>query len=106
MTDGSLSLLVGRGVIGEVVRRAALEIPEILRVGRGGARWRIALGGSPIRVRVRDGEVAIRLSVIARPGADLVVASRAVRTAVGAAIERLLALRVAAVTVIVDGIGS
>jgi uncharacterized alkaline shock family protein YloU len=49
--------------------------------------------------------VSIRLWVVARPGADLVRAAAGVRTAVGTAIERLLGLRVAGVTVVVDGIG-
>jgi len=109
MTGPSASgplLSVGRGVIAEVARLAALEVPEVLRVGRAGPPWRVALAGSPIRVRVRAGEVSVRLWLVARPGADLVAAAASVRAAVGTAIERLLGLRVAGVTVLVDGIGA
>src|SRR3982751_5378903 len=102
---GSGPLSVGRGVIAEVARLAALEVPDILRVGRSGPAWRVLLGGSPILVRVRRGEVSVRLWVIARPGVDLVDAAARVRRAVGPAIDRLLGLPVAAVTVVVDGVG-
>ena len=39
-------LSVGRGVIAEVARLSALEIPEVLRVARGGPPWRVALAGA------------------------------------------------------------
>jgi uncharacterized alkaline shock family protein YloU len=105
MTSSGAPLSVGRGVIAEVARLAALEVPEILRVGRSGPPWRVLLGGSPVGVRTRRGEVSVRLWVIARPGADLVTATGAVRRAVGTAIDRLLGLRVGSVTVVVDGVG-
>ncbi len=106
MTADEPLLRVGRAVIAEVARLAALEVPEIMRVGRAAPAWRVALAGSPIRVRVRGGEVSVRLWLVARPGADLVAATASVRAAVGTAIERLLGLRVANVTVVVDGIGA
>lgn len=106
MTEGPPLLSVGRGVIAEVARLAALEVPEVIRVGRAAPAWRVALGGAPIRVRVRGGEVSVKLWLVARPGADLVAAAASVRLAVGTAIERLLGLRVAGVTVLVDGIGA
>jgi uncharacterized alkaline shock family protein YloU len=105
-TQAAPLLSVGRGVIAEVARLAALEVPEILRVGRAAPAWRVALAGSPIHVRVHGPEVTVRLWVVARPGADLVRATSSVRQAVGTAIERLLGLRVAGVTVVVDGIGA
>ena len=101
-----IELTVGRGVIVDVVRQAALEIPEVLQVARRGPRWRAALAGSPIAVHVRPEGVEIELRVIARPGADLVAAGRQVRSAVGLAVERLLGLQVRSVTVLVDGVGS
>jgi hypothetical protein len=48
-----LELTVGRGVIVEVARLAALEVPDVLRVARRGPPWRAALAGPPIMVRVR-----------------------------------------------------
>lgn len=105
MTDAPPLLSVGRGVIAEVARLAALEVPEILRVGRAAPAWRVALAGSPIRVRVRGGEVTLRMWLVARPGADLAAVAASVRHAVGTAIERLLGLRVAGITIVVDGIG-
>jgi uncharacterized alkaline shock family protein YloU len=99
-------LSVGRGVIVEVARLAALEVPEVLRVARRGPPWRAALAGPPIMVRVRADGVVVRLRIIARPGADLAVTGRRVREAVGRAVERLLGLEVQEVSVLVDGVGT
>ena len=101
-----IELSVGRGVIVDVVRQAALEIPEVLAVSRRGPRWRAALAGPAITVRVPPEGLEIELRIIARPGADLVVAGRQVRDAVGLAVQRLLGLEVRSVTVLVDGVGS
>jgi uncharacterized alkaline shock family protein YloU len=101
-----IELSVGRGVIVEVVRQAALEIPEVLQVARRGPRWRAALAGPAVVVHLRPGGVEVELRVIARPGTDLVAAGRRVREAVGLAVERLLGLEVRSVTVLVDGVGS
>ena len=40
-------LTVGRGVIAELVRLAALEVPGVVRVGAGGPAWLVghSLGG-------------------------------------------------------------
>jgi len=100
-----VELSVGRGVIVEVARLAALEIPDVLRVARRGPPWRAALAGPPIMVRVRKEGVELELRIIARPGADLAAAGRRVRNAVGLAVERLLGLEVRSVTVLVDGVG-
>lgn len=99
-------LSVGRGVIVEVARLAALEVPEVLRVARRGPPWRAALAGPPIMVRVRADGVVVRLRIIARPGADLTATGRRVREAVGRAVERLLGLQVLEVSVLVDGVGT
>jgi uncharacterized alkaline shock family protein YloU len=98
-------LRVGHGVVVDVARRAALEVPEVLRVGRGGPGWRQFLAGPPIRVHVRDRVVDVRVWFIARPGADLVATTDRVRATVGAAMERLLGLNLGKVTVFVDGVG-
>lgn len=100
-----IELSVGRGVILEVSREAALEVPDVLRVARRGPRWRAALAGPAVDVRVRPEGVEIELRIIARPGADLVATGRRVRDAVGLAVERLLGLQVRSVTVLVDGVG-
>jgi uncharacterized alkaline shock family protein YloU len=103
---GGPKLSVGRGVIVEMARLAALEVPDVLRVGRGGPAWRAALAGPAIRVRVRGDEVSLRLWLIARPGADARALAAAVRAAVGRAMERLLGLRLGSVSVVVDGVGA
>jgi uncharacterized alkaline shock family protein YloU len=103
--DVTADLSVGRGVIVEVARLAALEVPDVLRVARRGPPWRAALAGPPIVVRVRAEGVIVRLRIIARPGADLAVTGRRVRDAVGRAVERLLGLRVQEVSVLIDGVG-
>ena len=99
-------LTVGRGVIAELVRLAALEVPGVARVGRGGPAWRRLLGGRPVSVRIRDD--ARRSSGC---GSSPARASRSaplagqVRTTVAATVERLLGLELGAVTVLVDGVG-
>ena len=102
----AVQLTVGKGVILEVARLAALEVPEVLQVARRGPPWRAALAGPPVIVRVRPEGVELELRIIARPGSDLVHAGRAVRDSVGRAVERLLGLEVRSVTVLVDGVGS
>ena len=100
------TLSVGPGVIRETVRLAALEVPGVVRVGRGGPGWRGAIAGSPVRIRVRDGSVHVTLWVVARPRQQLVPLSEQVRAAVGAAVVRLLGLELGGVTVLVDGVGA
>ena len=107
--DGSIDvtadLSVGRSVIVEVARLAALEVPDVLRVARRGPPWRAALAGPPIVVRVRTEGVVVRLRIIARPGADLAATGRRVRESVGRAVERMLGLHVQEVSVLIDGVG-
>lgn len=103
--DVSADLSVGRSVIVEVARLAALEVPDVLRVARRGPPWRAALAGPPITVRVRQEGVVVRLRIIARPGADLAATGGRVRDAVGRAVERMLGLRVLEVSVLIDGVG-
>ncbi len=99
------ALTVGSGVIRETVRLAALEVPGVLRVGRGGPRWRGVVLGSPVRIRVRDGRVHVTLWIVARPRQRLVPLTAQVRAAIAAAVERLLGMEVGGVTVLVDGVG-
>ena len=103
--DVTADLSVGRSVIVEVARLAALEVPDVLRVARRGPRWRAALAGPAVIVRVRPEGVVVRLRIIARPGADLAATGRRVRDAVGRAVERMLGLHVQEVSVLIDGVG-
>lgn len=103
--DVTADLSVGRSVIVEVARLAALEVPDVLRVARRGPPWRAALAGPPIVVRVRTEGVVVRLRIIARPGADLAATGRRVRESVGRAVERMLGLHVQEVSVLIDGVG-
>ena len=98
-------LTVGRGVIAELVKLAAFEVPGVARVGRGGPAWRAWLAGPSVRVRIQDDRVLVRLRIVARPGHALGPLSGQVRTAVAATVERFLGLDLGAVTVIVDGVG-
>jgi len=100
------TLSVGPGVIRDTVRLAALEVPGVLRVGRGGPRWRDALGGSPIKVRVREGRVFVTVRLVARPRQPLIPLAQQVRSAVAAAVVRLLGMELGGVTVLVDGVGA
>lgn len=103
--DVSADLSVGRSVIVEVARLAALEVPDVLRVARRGPRWRAALAGPAVIVRVRPEGVSVRLRIIARPGADLAATGGRVRDAVARAVERMLGLKVVEVSVLIDGVG-
>lgn len=98
-------LTVGPSVIAELVRLAALEVPGVARVGRGGAAWRTALAGSPVRVRIDEGHVVVRLWLVARPGQAVEPLVRQVRSTVAATVERVLGLDLGEVTVVVDGVG-
>jgi uncharacterized alkaline shock family protein YloU len=100
------ALSVGTGVIRDTVRLAALEVPGVLRVGRGGPAWRDALGGNPVQVRIRDGRVHVTVWLVARPRQRLVPLTSQVRAAVAAAVERLLGMELGGVTVLVDGTGA
>jgi len=100
------ALTVARRVVVEMVRLAALEVPGVARIGRGGPRWRAWFAGRPVRVRVHDGRVQARLWLVARPGQALGPLTRDVRVAVAATIERLLGLEAAEVTILVDGVGA
>jgi uncharacterized alkaline shock family protein YloU len=96
-------LTVSHSVIVEMVRVAALEVPGVLKVGRGGRlAW---LAGSPVRANVRDGKVFVRVWIVARPGHPLAPLAAQVRQAVGATVERLLDLELGEVTVVIDGVG-
>lgn len=99
-------LRVAPRVIRDTVRLAALEVPGVVRVGRGGPAWRDALGGNPVRVRVRDGRVHVTVRLVARPRQPLDALTADVRAAVAGAIERLLGMELGGVTVVVDGVGA
>lgn len=98
-------LAVSRPVVRDLVRLAAMEVPGVLRVGFAGAPLRRFLAGRPVAVRLRGGVVEARVVVIARPGQSLTALTTDVRTAVAAAIERLLGLQLGEVTVRIDGVG-
>jgi uncharacterized alkaline shock family protein YloU len=100
------ALTVGPGVMRDTVRLAALEVGGVLRVGRGGPRWRQLIAGAPVRVRVREGQVHVTVWLVARPRQRLVPLTSQVRAAVGAAVVRLLGMELGGVTVLVDGIGA
>jgi len=97
-------LTVSQGVITEMVRLAAFEVPGVARVGRGGPPWH-ALRGPAVRARLHRDRVEVRIWIVARPGQPLVALTAQVRSAVAATVERLLGLELGGVTVLVDGVG-
>jgi uncharacterized alkaline shock family protein YloU len=99
-------LAVGPGVIRETVRLAALEVPGVQRVGRGGPAWRVLVAGPSVRIRIRDGRVSVSVWVVAKPRQRLVPLTNAVREAVASAVVRLLGMDLGGVTVVVDGVGA
>ncbi len=98
-------LNVTRGVVVEMVRLAAEEVPGVLRLAHGGPPWRGWIAGPPVDVRTDLGRADVRVTLIARPGQELVQLTAQVRSAVAAAVERLLGLEAGSVTVVVDGVG-
>jgi uncharacterized alkaline shock family protein YloU len=96
---------VGPGVIAELVRLAALEVPGVSRVGRGGPVWRRWIGGRAISVRVHEDRVRIRIWLVARPGRSLADLTEEVQATIAATVERQLGLELETVTVLVDGVG-
>jgi uncharacterized alkaline shock family protein YloU len=98
-------LRVSRGVVDEIVRLAAYEVPGVARVSRGGSALRAFLSGPPVVTSRAADRVRVRVWVIARPGQSLVALTRDVRAAIAAAVERLLALELESLTVTVDGVG-
>ena len=100
------SLRVSRAVIEDTVRLAALEVPGVCRVGRGGARWARWIAGPSVRIERGPDSVAVSVTLVARPAQPLVAVTRSVRAAVSAAIDRTLDLEAGPVTVIVDGVGA
>ena len=100
---GSGPLTVSHSVIVEMVRVAALEVPGVLRVARGGPL--AVLAGSPVRARASNGKVSVRVWIVARPGHALGPLAAQVRQAVGATVERLLGMELGEVTVVIDGVG-
>ncbi len=98
-------LSVGRSVIADLVRLAAVEVPGVARVDRAGPWWRRALVGPGVTVRVVDERVLVRMWVVARPGHEPASLTAHIRSAVAATVERGLGLQLGAVTVQVDGVG-
>ncbi len=99
-------LTVSHAVVVEMVRTAALEVPGVLRVSRGVPGWVAWLAGSPVRTRVRDGRVQVRVWIVARPGHALGPVAAQVRQAIGRTVERLLGLEPGEVTVVIAGVGT
>ncbi len=99
-------LTVSRGVIAAMIRQASLEVPGVLRVGRGGPGWQAWLAGSPVDTRIEDGRVAVRVWLVVRPAQALPPLTSQVRAVVAATIERLLGLQPGPITVVVDGVAA
>ena len=99
-------LTVGKGVIAEMVCHAALGIPGVARVSRGGPRWRAFLAGPAVVTQLSAEGVRVRVWIVSRPGQQLATLADDVGTAVTGAVERLLGLRLDSVTVTVDGVGA
>ena len=59
----------------------------------------------PFALDAHDDRVLLRLWIVARPGPPLGPLTAQVRSTVSATVERLLGLELAAVTILVDGVG-
>ncbi len=101
----NVPLTVSHRVISQMVRQAALEVPGVLRVGRGVPGWQAWLAGSPVQARLKAGGVEVKVWLVVRPGQTLPPIAGQVRQAIAATIERLLGLQPGPITVVVDGVG-
>lgn len=99
-------LAIGSAVIEDMVRLAAIGVPGVCRVGHGGPVWRRWLAGPAVQVEVIERAVRVRLAIVARPGQPLGPLARSVRDSVASAVERLLALELDTVSVVIDGVGA
>ena len=99
-------LTVGKSVIAEMVKLAAIEVPGVVRVGRRGPVWRSLTAGPAVTASLSEAGVRVQVWVVARPGHALLPLTRHVRSVVAATVERLLGLRLESVTITVDGVGS
>ena len=99
-------LSVARTVVDELIRLAAMEVPGVVRVDRARGGLLGLLGRRSVVCRIDGRRVSARLSIVARPGHELVPLTRQVRAAVAGAIERLVDLEVGEIVVIVDGVGA
>ena len=99
-------LTVGRGVIAELVRLAAFEVPGVARVGPGGPAW-LRLAALARRSASASATSASSSACAWSPGPGQALGPMAVsvRRSVAATVERLLGLDLDGVTVIVDGVG-
>jgi uncharacterized alkaline shock family protein YloU len=103
MNETGPELAVSRRVVTDVVRLAARETAGVVLVGRS-SRWRRLLGSRPVNVRIDDGAVTVTVHIVARSRTQLLAVGEAVRGSVATAVTRVLGLRVAGVTVVVDGV--
>jgi uncharacterized alkaline shock family protein YloU len=99
-------LEIGLPVLEELVRLAAVEVPGVARVGRGGPAWSRWASPPAVRVTLHGRQVSVDLAIVARPAQPLGPLIEAVRGATAAAIERLQTLELSSLNVVVDGVGA
>jgi uncharacterized alkaline shock family protein YloU len=99
-------LAVQANVIEQTIRLAALNVPGVARIARGGSAWRARLQGRALVTRLRDGHLEVRIWIVARPGTPLGSLAASVQAAVVGAVRQLLGLEPGPVTVVIDGVGS
>ena len=104
--SATADLSVARSVVDELIRLAAMEVPGVVRVDGAGRHWAIALFGRRPVCRIDGRRVDVRLTIVARPGYQLVPLTRQVRAAVASAIERLVGLEAGRIVIVVDGVGA
>jgi uncharacterized alkaline shock family protein YloU len=102
------SVRIARRVLRTVVDEAALSIPGVARLASGVTQWPRLLGRPLPRHGVGltlHGDVAtVDVYVITEPGANMVQIGSAVQETVGAAVERILGLRVGEINVYIQDV--
>jgi uncharacterized alkaline shock family protein YloU len=96
---------IARRVLRTVVEQAALRVPGVARMARGGSRWPAPfarkLPHHGVGLQVHVGGVAIDLYLIVQPGANMVEVGTTAQEAVGAAVEHILGMSVREINVYV-----
>ncbi len=102
------SVRIARRVLRTVVEEASLSIPGVARLASGVNQWPRLLGRPLPRHGVGltlHGDVTtVDVYVITEPGANMVQIGSAVQEAVGAAVERILGLRVGEINVYIQDV--
>ena len=99
---------VARQVLATIVANAALQIPGVTRIARGGDQWSRLLGREipkqGIPLTVKENTLSADLYLVVTPGSNIVEVGAAVQQEVASAIEEMVGLIVREVNVYIQDV--